>query len=205
MTPSSHSNCSTPHLQKSYFELENDRLFTLSIVCASINAQSFSISKVAGDCSGRSRKFHGPSRRHELIGLNRHWTEDFGRQLRAKVTNSCFTVWQNSCGDIIITERERKCCFSSNECQSFQNFVAIETLHISKKAQGQLKTVFYWLLLMEGSVDNVSWWLLQNNPIEQFGPSNKWKHSEEVLQSRIDRKNCCCVADHGRFWESRNG
>ena len=33
----------------------------------------------------------------------------------------------------------------------------------------------------------------------RFGVSNKWKHSEDLLQSRIDRKNCCCKLITGAF------
>ena len=51
----------------------------------------------------------------------------------------------------------------------------------------------------------MSWWLLQNNPIKQFGLSNERKYSEDVLQSWIDGKNCCCIGDHGRFWRTWNG
>ena len=97
---------STFHSRKSYFKVQKDQLFTLSIVSESINTQSCSISKVLSDFSGQSVSFHGSSRKHELIGRNRRWTENFGRQFLPKVTSSCFTVSQNSCGVIKNTQKK---------------------------------------------------------------------------------------------------
>ena len=96
--------------------------------------------------------------------------------------------------EILITLRKWK-FFSSQESWFILLLVGMKPLHMSLNAKKSMDTdrsthCFQWKGHMTVSEYNSYKYI----PIKQLGLSNKWKHSEDDLNSRTDRTTCWCIA-----------